>query len=334
MKRIRQLLLSIVLLLLVIVGGTVGYKLFGGQAWSWLDSFYMTITTITTVGFGEVHDLGEWERLFTIALIIAGVGTAFYVLGSFAQIVIEGQVNEIIGRKRLEKQIQALKNHYIVCGCGRMGSIICRELRNRPVDVVAVDNDEQAIKKMEAEGFWVVWGDATEEEVLRRAGIERAKGILCCLATDADNVYVTLTARELNPNIYILARAGEEGSEQKLRRAGADRVISPFFIGAMRMAHAILRPAVVDFIEMTTMRSEMDLEIEELPVNDKSKVAGKTLRDSNIRQDFDAIIIAVQRPDGQMIFNPASDCVVRPGDVLITLGKQTDVARLAKILNP
>jgi len=330
--RLRHLTISICLLIVVMSIGVLGYRLVGGADWTFLDALYMTITTITTVGFTEVHELNTAGRIFTIGIIIAGVGTAFYVIGSVTQIVVEGQINNLIGRRRLEKQIEALKDHYIVCGCGRMGSIICRELKARPVPFVVIEKDEEAIQKVEPEGFLYILGDATDEGTLRRAGIERAKGIICVLRSDADNVYVVLTARELNRDIYILARAGEEGSEKKLLSAGADKVISPFHIGAMRMAHAILRPAVWDFIEMTTLDKTMDLAIEEIKICEGCRFEGETLRESNIRRYFDAIIIAIKKPQGEMIFNPDPDYRMTRGDVLITLGKRSDLARMARML--
>lgn len=327
----RHQKISLSLLLLVIVFGTVGYRLLGGREWSFVDALYMTIITITTVGYREVHEpLGPTLMVFTVVLLVVGVGTTLYVLGSMAQVTIEGKMNAIIRRRRLDKKIHALKDHYIVCGCGRMGLLIARQLAEKPLPVVVVERDEAKINKAEEEGLPYIFADATDEDALVRAGIQRAKGLITALGTDADNVYVTLTARELNPKLYILARAGEEGSDKKLLRAGANKVVSPYTIGGMRMAEAVLRPAVVDFIEIATMKRTIDLQLEEVRVGPTSKLVGTTLLDSHIRKDFDSIIIGIKKSSNEMIFNPTPDYRIEANDTLIALGKREDMVRMEK----
>lgn len=279
----------------------------------------MTVITIASVGFKEVHDLSPNGRIFTIILIICGVGSVAYALTAVAKIVLEGEIKEIFGRKRLEKKIKELKNHYIVCGYGRMGKIICRELRAKNIKFVAIEKKPDIF--VEKEDLLIFEGDATKDEILKEAGIERAKGLISVLPTDAENLFVVLSARELNPDLFIVARAGEEGSEQKLLRAGADRVVSPYHIGGLRIAHTILKPAVVDFIEFATKSGNIDLQMEELTVQEGSKLAGFTLDECGIGRDLGIIIVAIKKTTGDMKFNPTFRTSIKAGDTLIALGE-------------
>ena len=231
----------------------------------------------------------------------------------------------------MESRISKLRNHYIICGFGRIGHLICRELQSRPVPFLVVEKDPHHIERLEREGFLYVEGDATEDDTLLAAGIHHAKGLITAVTSDTDNVYITLTARGLNPSLFILARAGEEGSEKKLMRAGASKVISPYTIGASRMAHAILRPSVVDFIEIATASEHLELQIEEIAIDAGSDLAGKTLVNSGIRRNMGIIIVGIKQTDGQMIFNPPPDKVIDPGSVLIILGKRQSINQLERI---
>jgi len=242
----KRLILSVVLIVLIVSFGTAGYM--GIEGWNYLDSIYMTIITMTTVGFKEIHDLSFNGKLFTIILIIGGVGTALYALSTGAKLVLEGELQEIYGRKRLEKKLKELKNHYIICGHGRMGKIISRELKGKNSSLVIIEKRTEILE--EKEDILILEGDATKDDILKKAGIEKAKCLISVLPTDAENLFVVLSARVLNPALFIVARASEEGSEQKLLRAGADRVVSPYHIGGLRIAHTVLKPAVVDFIEI------------------------------------------------------------------------------------
>jgi len=270
----RQFMASLLLILVVIFFGTVGYVVI--ERWSAFDALYMTLTTITTVGYREVHDLSGAGRAFTLVLIVVGVGTILYTLNNAARILIEGEIQEIFGRRKLEKKIKELKNHYIVCGFGRMGRVICRELGEKNARFVVVEREDITSDMIDADMLYVR-GDATKDEVLKDAGIERAKGLISVLPTDAENLYVVLSARVLNPDLNIVARAGEEGSEQKLLRAGADRVVSPYHIGGLRIAHTVLKPSVVDFIEFATRAGNIDLQMEEIYVREGASIAGTTL---------------------------------------------------------
>jgi len=313
----KRLIFSLIFITFIVTVGSAGYMLIEG--WNCLDALYMTIITIASVGYKEVHDLSPNGRMFTIILIISGVGSVAYALATIAKIVLEGEIKEIFGRGRLEKKIKELKDHYIVCGYGRMGKIICRELREKNIKFVVV---EQKPNVLEEKGDILIYeGDATRDEILKGVGIEKAKGLISVLPTDAENLFVVLSARELNPNLFIVARAGEEGSEQKLMRAGADRVVSPYHIGGLRIAHTLLKPAVVDFIEFATKSGNIDLQMEELTVQDGSKLAGFTLDECGIGRELGIIIVAIKKTSGDMKFNPTFRTTIKAGDTLIALGE-------------
>ena len=291
----------------------------------------MTIITLATVGFREVHELSPEGKIFTIVLIISGTGIIAYTLSSLIQFTLEGQLRKILGRKKLESRIGKLRDHYIICGYGRIGHLICREFQSRPTPFVVVEQNPNHIERLEREGYMYVEGDATDDETLQAAGIEHAKGLITAVTSDTDNVYITLTARGLNPKLFILARAGEEGAEKKLMRAGASKVISPYTIGASRMAQAILRPSVVDFIELATASEHLALQIEEICIAADSVLAGKNLINSGIRQSMGIIIVGIKESDGKMTFNPPPEKNIEPNSVLIILGERPAISKLEKI---
>jgi len=301
------------------------------EDWQVFDALYMTIITLATVGFREVHELSPEGKIFTIVLIISGTGIIAYTLSSLIQFTLEGQLRKILGRKKLESRIGKLRDHYIICGYGRIGHLICREFQSRPTPFVIVEQNPNHIERLEREGYMYVEGDATDDETLQAAGIEHAKGLITAVTSDTDNVYITLTARGLNPKLFILARAGEEGAEKKLMRAGASKVISPYTIGASRMAQAILRPSVVDFIELATASEHLALQIEEIRIAADSVLAGKNLIDSGIRQSMGIIIVGIKESDGKMTFNPPPEKNIEPNSVLIILGERPAISQLEKI---
>jgi voltage-gated potassium channel len=329
MDSIRHLRISVALLISIIATGTLGYHLIEG--WQVFDALYMTVITLSTVGFKEVYELTPEGKVFTIVLIICGTSTIAYTLSRLLQFTLEGQLRKILGRKKLESRINKLKDHYIICGFGRIGHLICREFHSRPMPFVVVEKDPHLIERINREGYMYVDGDATDDETLLAAGIDLAKGLVTAVTSDTDNVYITLTARGLNPKLFILARAGEEGSEKKLMRAGASKVISPYTIGANRMAQAILRPSVVDFIEIATASENLELQIEEIVIAANSKLAGKSLIDSGIRQSMGLIIVGIKQIDGQMLFNPPPASIIEPNSVLIALGERTAIYQLEKV---
>ena len=297
--------------------GTAGFIII--ERWNFLDALYMTIITLTTVGYGEVHKLSTEGRIFNIFLIIGGVGTVFYALSRGAKLVLEGELQEMFGRKRLEKKIKDLHNHYIICGYGRMGRIICRELNAKKEEFIVIEKNPD--KLHEKENILIMEGDATQDAVLIEAGIEKARGLISVLPTDAENLFVVLSARGLNPQLLIVARAGEEGSGQKLLRAGADRVTSPYHIGGLHIAHTILKPAVVDFIEFATKSGNIDLQMEEVTISERSRLVGVTLDEGGIGRDLGIIIVAIRKSSGEMKFNPTSHNIIEAGDTLIALGE-------------
>ena len=329
MDPVRHLRFSIAALVTVIAFGTLGYAMI--EDWQAFDALYMTIITLATVGFREVHELSPEGKIFTIVLIISGTGIIAYTLSSLIQFTLEGQLRKILGRKKLESRIGKLRDHYIICGYGRIGHLICREFQSRPTPFVIVEQNPNHIERLEREGYMYVEGDATDDETLQAAGIEHAKGLITAVTSDTDNVYITLTARGLNPKLFILARAGEEGAEKKLMRAGASKVISPYTIGASRMAQAILRPSVVDFIELATASEHLALQIEEIRIAADSVLAGKNLINSGIRQSMGIIIVGIKESDGKMTFNPPPEKNIEPNSVLIILGERPAISKLEKI---
>jgi voltage-gated potassium channel len=321
---------GIIILLMVLFMGTAGYMLV--EKWNVLDALYMTVITITTVGYREVGTVSKAGRVFTIFIIFTGMGIIAYILGMVAQAMVDLQIREIFGRRKLGKKIQSLKDHYIICGYGRIGKIICKELTANTIPTVVIDSASDIDTSLEGEGIPFIHDDATGENVLMAAGIERAKGLISVVASDADNLFITMTARVLKPELFILARADGEHTEKKLLRAGANKVAMPYLIGGHKMAQSIIKPAVTDFLEFTVHNRDMGLEMGELLVGEKSRLNGLTLIDSGIRKEMDVIIVAIRCDDGQMRFNPSSETRIRAGDTLIALGKSHDLEKLASIL--
>ncbi len=331
MNPVNQLKISLVVLLALVSLGTAGYMFI--ESWYFLDALYMTVITLATVGFKEVHDLSDAGKIFTILLIVFGVSVIGFALSKLAQIMFEGQLQRFIGRKKLEKSIDSLTGHYIVCGYGRIGSLICKEFAAKPIPFVVVENDPIVLDKLETDSHLFLRGDATEDDVLLQAGIKRAKGLVSVVNSDTENVYITLTARGLNPDLYILARSSETGSDIKLKRAGASKVISPYHIGGSRMAQAILRPNVVDFIEIATGRDHIDLQMEEILIPQQSPFGGQNLLQAGLRKETGVIIVGIKKATGKMVFNPDSTTLLEPGDTLIVLGPPASIAKLEKIFS-
>ncbi len=333
MKTTRHLLVSSVLALLIIVIGTVGYMLLEG--WAFMDALYMTVITITTVGFSEVRPVDSNGRIFTMVIVLLGVGLSAYVAGAVVQFMVEGRIRIILGRRRLDKQINRSKNHYIVCGYGRIGRVLCESIRGKVPNLIVIDNDPEHVPMMEADGMIYITGDATEENTLMKAGIERAKGLVAALGTDTENVFLVLTAHQLNPNLNIIARAGKESAKPKLKAAGANYVESPYEMGAATMAQRILRPTVTSFMDLAFTHRKSHIQMEEMPVSPSSSLVNLMLKDSGIRQKYNLIIIAIKEGDGgAMIFNPSFEAVIRGGDTLIAVGEVVNLQKLEQVLNP
>ena len=314
------------LLIFLLTSGTVGYRLIEG--WTWLDSLYMTIITITTVGYGEIAPLNTAGKYFTMGLILYSVIMVAYIVGYFTKLLVESEIFFFFGRKKLEKHIKNLKDHTIICGYGRIGSFICQELKQADKPFVIVENGPEAIAEIEDLGYLYLMGDATHDETLIQAGIRRARALVTVVETDADNLFITLTARGLNPNLFILARSSDEKTEKKLLLAGATKVVSPYKMGAQRMANIILRPAVVDFAEVVLQKRGLNLQIEEFTLSPTSKLVGKTLKKSRMRERFGIIVVAVKRPSQDMLFNPSPEETLNPGDTVIALGEPEGLEKL------
>lgn len=311
--------------LLVLVAGTLGYMVLEG--WQFLESLYMTTITVTTVGFGEVRHLSTEGRVFTVVLIFMGVGLVLYVTGFVVQFMVEGQVRFLLGRRKLNNKIKRLKNHYIVCGYGRIGRVLTNNLRENPIDIVVVENNPELVDAMEKDNVLYIQANATEETALLQAGIKQARGLVAVLATDTDNVFLTLTARQLNPDLYIMARVSQESARSKLWAAGADKVESPYDIGATSMAMRVLRPSVTNFLDLVLARKNKDIQMEEIPIFADSEICDMSLMDSRIRQRFNIIIIAIRKSDETMIFNPSPEEVIQANDTIIVVGEDNSLAR-------
>jgi voltage-gated potassium channel len=326
----RHFLIIVALLAFIIAAGTIGFEVIEG--WSFMDALYMTVITIATVGYQEIRPLGDTGRLFNMILIFFGLGTTTYVAASVVRFMVEGRIRAIMGRRRLDRRIDRLKGHYIICGYGRIGRILCQTLQQKPVALVAIEKSAELIPLMEQDRVLFVQGDSTSEEVLQRAGIARAKGLVAVLGTDTDNVFLVLTARQLAPQLMIIARASREDSKSKLRAAGANIVESPYEMGAFRLAQRIMRPAVTSFLDSAFSEVRKDIQMEELTVSGTSPLAHLSLKDSGIRQKFNLIIIAIKSTDGAMLFNPSFETTIRPGDTVIAVGEMDNLDLLEKAL--
>ncbi|MEE9495857.1 MAG: potassium channel protein [Desulfobacterales bacterium] len=311
---------SFVMLIGIVAFGTCGYYFV--EQMPLFEAFYMTIITISTVGYAEILPLSQAGRVLTIIIIVLGITVGAYTIGLLVRAFIEGEMIKIFGRRKVQKQISELKDHYIVCGFGRIGRIISNELAADDIDFVVIEQDSAIIEKIESKNYLFLEMDATSEEALLKAGIMKAKGIATALRSDANNVFITLTAKGLRPDIYILARASHENNEDKLSRAGASRVVSPHLIGGKRMAQVLKRPTVVDFIDIATMGNSLGLMMEEATVGNGSGLIGKNLVDSNLRKDFGVIIVAIKKMAGNMIFNPMPSETLEIGDGIVVIGKK------------
>ncbi len=271
----------------ILLFGAFGYMLLSNC--SFLDGLYMTVITITTVGYSETVPMNPATKVFTIVLILIGVSFVLHVFGRITETVVEGGLRRIYGRMNMEKKIGQLQNHYIVCGFGRIGKVICRELARNGKSLVIIENDPHELEAMREEDFLFIDGDASDDKVLLKAGVERARGLIAVVSTDAANVYIILSARGLNPDLFILARSSaEKNAETKLIRAGANKVISPYYIGATRMAQLLVRPTVIDFIDLTVHAGELGLRLEEMMVSQKSALCNKSLQESGLRKEYDS----------------------------------------------
>jgi len=327
--RVRHITVLIVLSTLLIAFGTLGYIGIGG--FSPLEALYMTVITLTTVGYGEIRVLDDYGRIFTMVLILMGAGFVAYNLAYFSQVLLDENLMELYRRRKLKKQLDQLEDHFIVCGYGQMGQIIVAELLKHHIPVVVLESDDSKLHRIREKGIPHLLGDATEEENLIAAGIARAKGLVTVVGKDTDNVFIVLTARDLNKDLLIYARAGTTGTEKRLGKAGADCVVSPYASGATQIAQSILRPTVTSFLELA-LSEGMELSMEELCIPQGANLVGKELMHSGIRGQYDLIIIAIKRTDGKMIYNPSPSERLHAGDILVAIGPQENLSRFGSDL--
>src|SRR5262245_41684410 len=324
--RAQSLATALILLGAIILGGTVGYMVIEG--WGAWDAFYMTIITVTTVGYKEIHDLSGIGQAFTVLLLLGGVGGALYTFTLLATMVVEGGLPNRLQRRRRAHMLETIKDHFIICGYGRIGSIVARQFQRQHVPIVVVERDPERMHAALDAGALAVEADASREDVLKRVGIDRARGLIAAVGTDAENVYAVLTARVLRPDLFIVGRAESEDATLKLKRAGADRVISPYWIGGVQIAQTALRPAVVDFVALATSSENLELAIEEIAIAAGSALAGRSLIEANLRQRFGVIVVGIQRSDNRMEFNPAPEAALLGGDKLVVLGRPDSLKKL------
>jgi voltage-gated potassium channel len=312
-----------ILLLLLLVAGTIGFSII--QDWKFFDSLYMTIITVSTVGYGEVHPLNDHGRIFASLLILLWLGTAFYTTTRLGQWVLEGKLQDVFERRKLMKDISKMRGHIILCGMGRIGAIVADGLKREKEPFCVVESDRDREEEFHDHNYRYILGDATEEDVLKEAGVDRARILLSLLPTDADNLYITITAKEINPNITVIARALEDRAEVRLKRAGANKVVSPYKTAGLRVLNAAIHPTAVEFMELVTHRTQLALGLEEVLVGDNSKIKDQTIIRSGIRNRYGVIVVAMKRKTGEMVYNPEADEAILAGDVLVIIGKRPDL---------
>jgi len=320
--------LAAIVLSTIVLTGTLGYMLIEG--WSAWDSLYMTVISLTTVGYREVHPMSRAGEAFTMLVLVGGVGTVLYTFTLIGARVLEGTLHNPWERRRTLHMLDKLENHFIVCGYGRIGSIIVEEFTRQHVPHVIIERDPERLRTLTEAGHLVVEGDASSEEVLGKAGVARARGLIAAVSTDAENVYTILSARLMQPTLYIIGRAESDESTRKIKRAGADRVISPYQIGGLHMAQLALRPAVVEFVQLATSSEFLELSMEQIEVRADGPLVGQSIVGANLRQAFGVIVVGIRRASGKMEFNPSPDARMEAGDYLVLLGPNERLSQLAK----
>jgi voltage-gated potassium channel len=328
-ESLKKLVIAFQALLVVIVIGIIGFMYL--EKFNFLQAAWLTITTIFTLGYGNIIPKTVLGLYFNIFLIIIGVGLAAYTFSEFVGVIVEGKLQDVLGRREMYKKIIQLNDHIIICGAGRIGENVIERLKREKVPFMVIDKDEKIVQKLSGDGVLVMQGDATEDSVLEQAGIRKAKGLITALATDADNVFVTLTAKGINPDLLVVARAIQKESQGKLIRAGADKVISPTMIGGMRMAAAVIKPFIAEFIDTILYENEMPLAIEEIKVNIPSEIIGRELKNSGIKEKTGCLIMAIKRGK-EILHNPNSNEIILEGDLLIAIGSTEQLEKLEKLV--
>ena len=331
MDPLRRLIPPFLILFVIVVVGITGYSLLEG--WSILDAVYMLVITLFTVGFNEVHELSDAGRILTMLIIISGVGTAIYAAGHFGEMIVEGQIFGYRRKKRMEKKIKDMKDHYIICGFGRVGHKVADELAMEKIPYVVIDMKEATTHELEPTGTPYIIGDSTQNGTLENAGIEKAKGLIACADSDMENVFVTLSARAANQDLYVVARASGKDAEEKLKMAGANRVISPYFISGRRMAALATKPVASDFLDTVMHGEHLEFSLREIPIPEKSPLVNKSLEEAEIRQKSGATVLAIRKSDGGFNLQPLAISKIEKGDIVIVIGTQEQLELLDRMVN-
>ncbi len=329
MNPFRKLIPAGSILLAVVVIGVSGYMLI--ERWNFLDAIYMVVTTVLTIGFQEVRPLSSMGRIFTIFVALAGVGTALYAATQVMEIIVEGEILGYRKRKKMDRRILEMRDHYIICGFGRVGHQVAAEFAAGKFPFVVIDSKPETAVELEPKGVPHLVADATSDDILEEAGIRRAKGLVACSDSDVANVYVTLSARDLNPGLYIVARASQRETEKKLKTAGANRVISPYFISGRRMAALVVKPVTSDFLDLVTHGGEVEFRLHEIAIPTGSPMVLKSLADAEIRDKTGAVVLAIQKADGSFNLQPHASSVINQGDTLVVIGTQEQIESLTQL---
>jgi voltage-gated potassium channel len=326
----KELRFALFCLLFLFLFGTIGYYFI--EDWNILDSVYMTVISLTTTGYGEVHPLTTKGKIFSIVLLILGASLFVYVITLLARALMEGQFRDLLEKKVMRDKINKLHSHYIICGFGRIGKTISESLKASGSSFVIIEKNKEVFDELKKNGYLYVEGDATQEELLVNAGITRAKVLICVLHSDADNVYTTLTARSLNPGLFIIARSSEKRAERNLFQAGANQVVSPYEIGAKRMALAVLKPNVIEFLDIVTQKGDiLSLTLEQIQITDQSFLKEKSMKELDFRNKFGVSVLAVQKSLGDMILSPKPDYIFESGDIIIAMGSFNELEKLSQV---
>lgn len=329
MSPVKKLFFSVFAIIVIIFTGVLGYRYIEDA--SFLDALYMTVITITTVGYAEIIPLSVKGRYFTILIILTGAATITFAATQVLQLIVAGELKDILGRRKMDKQIKKLKNHYIVCGYGKLGKIICEEFKVKNVPFGVIEKNEEKRNILTENNFLFLIGDATKEAVLKDANVSEAKGLISIVDSDAENVYIVLTAKGFKKDIFVITRANDEESSTKLLWAGADKVFSHYKIGGKSIANAVLKPNVSEFFEVVMGRNDIDIEVGEYKLENSSKLVGKKILESNIRK-LGIIVIAIKKKSKDFIYNPGPETVLETGDTIIAIGKLESFENLEKLI--
>ncbi len=322
---ISRLFTVAILVAITVMGGALGFMILGDESWSFLDALYMAVITLSTVGFSEVHPLTEAQRIWTILIISFGIGIVLYAFSQAAQFILNF---DLLRRRRMEYKASQLRNHFIVCGFGRMGKVICSELSSQNLSFVIIDSNSDKINDIRESGLTYVQGDATMDETLKKANLKDAKGLVVVLSSDSDNLFVTMSARTMNPELFITSRCSVDSNTVKLKRAGADKVVNPYIAGGHKMADLLVEPALEDSVELMTPKENLDLAIEEIKVSTLKGFSGKSIRNAGLREEYGLLIAGVIEESGEVIISPGPDIMLDNNQILMLMGEKEKLKSL------